>query len=425
MASRAAPDRPHVGDVAQWLSRRRRTLLAALKRQERERAGVLPRRLRSYQRRFHMEFRGGPPRPCPLSQVEEQVAAADLVLSADYHASPRPERTHLRWLSLLARRGRPPALALEMVSSRHQRVLEAFARGTVSEIEFLRRIRFDSEWGFSWPPYRRLLRRAIRIGSPLLALDHPRRGAGVSLQARDRCAAEIVALSLERFPGRPVLAVVGEMHLAKPHLPRAVREACRRRGRRPPRIVTLFHDSEGLFFQLGLSRQEGRAPALALGGNRYCLLSSAPWVRLLAHLRWLEQQEEEHAIEAEERAAIWTARTLAALAGMAPPHRIAIPEGYTRATATAGARIASRAVDALSAACADPVLNADRRRVWIDLARCLVDPPLEPSVTGAGDGASPGACLYRDLVDGVIGLGELRRALFEPASSTQPSPSLA
>jgi hypothetical protein len=366
-----------------------------------------------------MEFRCGPPRPCPLRQVEAEVAAADLVLSADYHASPRPERTHLRWLSLMSRRGRPPVLALELVSSRHQEALEAFARGFLAESDFLRRIRFESEWGFSWPPYRRQLRRAIQLGSPLLALDHPRRGGRVSLQSRDRLAADLLARGLRRWPGRPALVVAGEMHLAEPHLPRAVRAACRRLGRRPPRIVTLFHDSEGLFFQLSQSRQEGRAAALAMGGKRYCLLSAAPWVRLLAHLRWLERQEEEHAFEAEERAAAWTARTLAALAGVALPHRVQIPEGRSPSTASSGARIAGRAVEAL------PNLAAVDRRTWVDLARCLVDPPLEAPAGGRMEGASPGACLYRDLVDGVIGIDELRRTLFEPVSSTHPSPSLA
>jgi hypothetical protein len=417
MAADAASDPRAFGDVARWLSRRRRALLAALKRQERERAGVLPRRLRSYQRRFLMEFRCGPLRPCPVRQVEAQVAEADLVLSADYHASPRPERTHLRWLNLMARRGRSPVLALELVSSRHQPALEAFADGSLAEDEFLRRIRFESEWGFSWPPYRRLLRRAIRLGSPLLALDHPQRGRQVSLESRDRLAADLVARSLRLWPDRAMLVVAGEMHLAQPHLPRAIRAACGRLGRRPPRIVTLFHDSEGLFFQLGRARQEGRAAALALGDGRYCLLSSAPWVRLLAHLRWLERQEEEHAIEAEERAAAWTARTLAALAGVRMPRRLQIPDGLFTPTAAAGARIAQRALESL------PGLAVANRQTWIDLARCLVDPPMKPSA--GGQAGSAGVGLYRDLVDGVIGIDELRRALFEPASCTQSSPSLA
>jgi hypothetical protein len=420
MAANPASDPARLGDVSRWLWRRRRSLLAALKRRERELAGVLPHRLRSYQRRFFMEFRSGPPRPCPVREIEAQVAEADLVLSADYHASPRPERTHLRWLRLLARRGRPPVLALELVSSRHQSALEQYAQGALTEREFLRRIRFECEWGFSWPPYRRLLRRAIRLGSPLLALDHPRRGGRVSLQARDRLAARRLALSLRRWPDRPLLAVVGEMHLAEPHLPRAVRRACRRLGRRPPRIVTLFHDSEGLFFQLGRTGQEERAAALALGAQRYCLLSSAPWVRLLAHLHWLERQEEEEALEAEERAALWTARTLAALAGVPLPRRVQISEARSApADAPAGARIARRAVAALSG------LPTSNRQTWIDLARCLVDPPLQPPAGGRGEGLPLGARLYRGLVGRAIRVSDLRRALFDPDSSGPGSPSPA
>jgi len=398
--------------MALWLSQRRRTLLRLLKREEKVRTGTLPAQLRAYSRRFNLEFRSLPPRPCDLRRVESAVAAAQILLSADYHASPRPERTHLRWLRLLGRSGRPVTVALELVSSRHQRALDAFARGRLSEAGFLRRIRFKSEWGFAWPPYRRLLREALALGCRVLALDHPERSRGVSVGARDRHAGELLAAEIARRPQRAILVVSGEMHLAQPHLPRALKRACRRLDVRP-RIVTLFHDSEALYFKLGREGLEGQVAALAMGGERYCLLEAAPWVRLLAHLHWLESQESEaHAEDPDDSVVLWTARTLARLAGAPAPGRIHPPAEPAIIPLSLPERISQRAVRLLEAT-AGPALKISpgTRPLWLALARCLVDPPHPGESRALTRPELAGVDLYRGLVEGRMGAAAVRNAL--------------
>jgi hypothetical protein len=408
--------------LADWVARRRRALLRLLKQEERERAGVLPNALRGYHRRFLMEFRSTPPRPCALRQVEKAVAAADIVFSADYHAQPRPERTHLRWLRLLRAAGRPVTLAVEVVSARHQRALDEFASGGLREAEFRRRINFDADWGFHWPPYRRLLRQALKLGCRLLAIDHPCRSRGVSVRERDRHAGEALGREAARRGERAILVVAGEMHLAGPHLPRETERACRRRGLKR-RTLTLFHGSEGLYFQVGRRGLEGRVGALELGGGRYCLLQAAPWVRLLAHLRWLEGKEGGIAAGPEERAVAWTARTLALLAGVAAPGRPHSTEEIPAGRATASEAIARRALARVEQWAGRPCApDARTREIWLTLARCLVDPPLPGGRGGwrsvAADG--PGLRLYGRLVEGTLGPAELRAALGGRVSETAP-----
>lgn len=423
------PDSPT--SLAAWLAHRRRALLRLLKREERERTGALPAPLRSYSQRFLLEFRSTPPRPCALARVASAVAAADIVFSADYHASPHPGRTHLRWLRLLARAGRPVTLALELVSSRHQEALEAFGSGRLAEADFLRRIRFERDWGFAWRPYRRLLREARALGCRLLALDHPERSRGATVLERDRHAGEQLAREIVRRPHQALLVVAGEMHLAQPHLPRATRRACRRVGVRP-RMVTLFHGSEALYFRLGRQGLEGRVAAQALGGERYCLLEAAPWVRLLAHLCWLESQEPAPvAVEPEDCVVAWTARTLATLAGLALPARLQPPDDLPVERLPLPERVSRRAVALLERSARPvPELDSTTRAVWLALARCLVDPPLgaggrgAPRARGRGraarDGAPAGYRLYRRLVEGRADGAEVRAALGVGAQEAEP-----
>ncbi len=411
--------------LALWLLRRRRTLLDLLKRAERERTGSLPPLLRSYSRRYLMEFRATPPRPCSISQVEAAVKAADLVFSADYHASPAPERTHLRWLRALAASRRPLTLGLELVSSRDQGALDEFSRGAIGVEEVRRRIRFDRDWGFAWRPYRRLLRGARQLACRLLALDHPSRSRGATVHERDLHAGAILAREMQRRPERALLAVAGEMHLAEAHLPGSAERACRRLGLLR-RKTTLFHDSEALFFSVGQHGLEGRVAALDLGEERYCIPQAAPWVRLLAHLHWLESQEPGPApLEAEDRVVLWTARTLARLAGVRLPPRAHVPDELPAERLPFADRIARRAVEWIERLAGDgSLLSAQARDVRLALARCLVDPPVGP--TAARDRPPErGARLYRRMVEGRIGFAGVRAALCGSRSDASPPRSAA
>ncbi len=405
-------------DLTAWISRRQQTLLRLLKGEERARIGPMSPGLRSYRQRFLMEFRTTSPIPRPMSAVEDAVSGADLVFSGDYHAHPRPENTHLRWLQLMVRPGRRVALALEMVSSRHQRALDDLAAGRLTADRFRRRIRFDSDWGFPWRPYAKLLRRAIRCGCRLIALDHPGRSDGASVNSRDRHAADLLSGHLARR-NEPLLVVAGEMHLATPHLPaRTVRALEARNLSR--RMVTVFHGHEDLYFSAGAAVDPETCAALDLGGNRFCVLQSAPWVRLLAHLHWLEGRQMDPAAGPEEKVVDWTARTMALLAGVRPPGRHAAEEEIGTTGTTAPCRIARRAVARLEEGRARlPLHQPGRRALWVTLGRCLVDPPASRPRGRAPRGVSAaGLDLYRRLMSGKVGLGTLRDALWgEPTSS--------
>jgi hypothetical protein len=204
------------------------------------------------------------------------------------------------------------------------------------------------------------------------------------------------------------------MHLAAAHLPASTIHALGERHLRR-NIVTVFHGHEGLYFSAGPAMDPERSAALELGAGRYCVLQSAPWIRLLAHLHWLEGRETDHTAGPEEKVVDWTMRTLARLAGVRPPRRHSPEEEIGSHRAAASWRISGRAIARLAEGCAQlPLRRPECRALWLTLGRCLVDPPpsrgraLTPPVA-----SRHGLRLYRGLMQGQVDLEMLRRALWE------------
>ena len=99
----------------------------------------------AYIRRFLSEF----------AEVQALVSYEDLIEAArksriiyvgDYHASKKYQQFQARLLEDLARE--PILLALEMLYGRNQRALDDWAAGRITEDQFLRRTRYELEWGY-------------------------------------------------------------------------------------------------------------------------------------------------------------------------------------------------------------------------------------------------------------------------------------
>lgn len=126
----------------------------------------------------------------------------------------------LRLLETWRASGATVVLALEMFFARDQPALDAYLAGEIGSREFRRRVRYEEEWGYPWPPRQLLLEAATRMGVTCRGLDLPPRGSARDLPRRDAVAAERLGRWLEEGDAKSKLAVlIGEAHLARPHLP--------------------------------------------------------------------------------------------------------------------------------------------------------------------------------------------------------------
>jgi uncharacterized iron-regulated protein len=183
------------------------------------------------------------------SELKQQYSTADVLLVGDYHALPASQDFAASLIGQLtigqfARGDRPVVLALEMVFSRDQYVLDEWLRCEISEDELRAGIRYDDEWGYDWEPFVRLLRQAKRFGCPVYGIDLKPRGNMRKISARDRHAAAQIAQIRRAHPEARVLTLFGEAHLAPNHLPHWLRLL-----RPRDRVLTVLQNHDELYWK--------------------------------------------------------------------------------------------------------------------------------------------------------------------------------
>jgi uncharacterized iron-regulated protein len=245
-----------------------------------------PPHIERYKARFERSFpawTGSSLRPARLG---ERLAEAELVLVGDYHSLAQSQRSALRLLRRLRRRGVSPCLALEMIPSQFQPELDAFLTGRLSSRAFAKLAVEAGFWDFNWRPIQTLLDFARHHELPVIGLNTEVRRADRALQERDRHAADLLAARRLAEPERPLFVLYGDYHLADAHLPAAIRRACKRAGVAPPRSLRVFQNREPLFWEsLG---PRGRSPELLLlEGGDVCIQGATPLVKLQSFLYWL------------------------------------------------------------------------------------------------------------------------------------------
>src|SRR2546425_969037 len=90
---------------------------------------------------------------CDYAEILDQAASSTLIWIGDYHALSRFQEFAANFVRELYRRNRNIALGIEPVFARHQKTLDRWIAGRLSEQAFLERIRYDAEWGCDWKSY--------------------------------------------------------------------------------------------------------------------------------------------------------------------------------------------------------------------------------------------------------------------------------
>ncbi len=285
---------PHDPD---WL-RTRRLILKQLKDQVRSRLGPEPTEITTYARRFEKDLRGAW-KIATKDELLSSVLRADIIFGGDFHAFSQAQRTHLKILKARhALTQRPLVLGLEAVDSRFQTVLDGYAKGRLTEAQFLRRVRWRQEWGFPWDHYRPLLEFARTTHFRLLALGSGRQEPQ-GLQERELHAARVITETLESTvsPNAQMVdqmeqfyIIFGELHLARAHLPKLVRARSADPGLRH---LIVHLNSERLYFELAQKGLETSVDVVRFSPDLFCVLASPPWVQWQSYLMYLTTDEAE------------------------------------------------------------------------------------------------------------------------------------
>jgi hypothetical protein len=216
----------------------------------------------------------------------KRLQAAKLVLLADFHALQQSQKTQLRILKSMGA-ARKQILCLECLESKQQKKIDAFLSDRMSEQEFLRSVAWEQSWGFPWENYRPLFQWAKKNKVPVIGLNLlSAQKSALSLKKRDSFAAKRISEVIREYPDRQIVTIFGDLHIAEPHLPKAVRKVCPRLADKD--IVSIFQNSEKIYFDLLSDNRESEIEIVQLKKNQFCLLNVPPWVKWQSYLLYLE-----------------------------------------------------------------------------------------------------------------------------------------
>lgn len=224
---------------------------------------------RQYLRDFSEAFQSYR-RVLKAEEVNQRVCGANTVLIGDYHALPASQLYTASLVEKLASTGRKVILGVEAIVARDQRVVDEWQRGEIETDELRGRIRFETDWGYDWPPFRDLLQRSRSAGAEIYGLDCLPRQDMRSIRARDRHAAAKIDELRQKHPDAALVVLFGESHLAPNHLPLYVRNL-----RPHDRIVTVLQNVDCLYW-LCAGEPQDLVEAVEVSDNVLCVFSATP-----------------------------------------------------------------------------------------------------------------------------------------------------
>ena len=211
---------------------------------------------------------------CEPVEILHGIAQSNLVWIGDYHALTESQMYVVRLLKELTQTKHRIALAVEPIFARNQEVLDLWMSGKLPEQEFLERIRYYEEWGCEWSGYKAIFETARELGIPVYGVDCQPRNDMRSIGRRDLGVARRVARLIEKNPGRTLIVVFGESHLAAHHLPARVR-AILKRKRIPLRESMILQNIDALYWQLQ-EGGHGDARAVRVREDCYGVFNATP-----------------------------------------------------------------------------------------------------------------------------------------------------
>jgi hypothetical protein len=235
---------------------------------------------------------------CQPDDILAEAASANLIWIGDYHALSRFQEFASRFVRDLFERNPNIALGVEPVFARHQKILDRWMQGRISEQTFLEGIRNDEEWGCDWKSYSMLFQTAHDLGIPIYGVDcHPRYDMR-SIGRRDHRTARRIASIIEHDPSRTLVVVFGESHLASRHLPRRLRSMLLERGISRKELLILQNVDE-IYWKLQ-NRGLDNVQCVRLQPQQYCIFNSTPIEKYESFRQYL------HKCVDEDATGVWT-----------------------------------------------------------------------------------------------------------------------
>ncbi len=235
-------------------------------------------------------------RVIPYDEVVRQLGEADVAYVGDYHTLKQAQRSFMKLARRLVEQGRPLVLALEFVQGKAQRHLDAWLAGRIDEETFLSRIGYRRHQIFDvWPNFKPIFDLAREHQLRIVAIDRSRADLG----SRDIYAAKRIAAARAENSAATILVLIGQLHCAPSHLPRAVARVLAARGLPPARPLVVYQNAEPIYWDLSRRGLEHEVEAVEIRPGELNLVNTPPTVAQQSYLDWVDADLDDESLEAE------------------------------------------------------------------------------------------------------------------------------
>lgn len=225
-------------------------------------------------------------------ELIDAIVSSDIIYIGDYHTNPQSQRTLLRILKQVVDKVPNLGLGLELVQRRHQKHLDEYRAGRISEEVFLDRINLRKYWYFDlWENFKPIFDFARFHKMPLFGIEYSL-GGDATLAKRDRESARIVGSILERNPDAKLIVFIGDLHTAPEHLPSEVQKTLAEKGLRRKDLI-IYQNSESIYWRLAEEEIEDKVEIVRVSDREFCVINTPPIVWQQTFLNWLEHEEGE------------------------------------------------------------------------------------------------------------------------------------
>jgi hypothetical protein len=272
------------------LLKMQRIILRQLKESVHKLQGESPPEIARYYQAYKREFRNYQ-KISNKNELLRSARKADIIFGADFHPFAQSQRTHLRILRELNKNQRPLILALEAIDSHHNNIVSDYLKGRIDDKTFLKKIDYFESWGFPWENYKVLFEFARSNNISIYGINRIKLdGKKDDLNLRDAHAAKEISSLRQKNPEALIYVLYGDLHLASNHLPKLTKKFLGNKDE--TQFLTVFQNSESLYWRLAKKKLEERVDVLKLRGDAYCVVNSPPWLKWQAYLDFLEKTED-------------------------------------------------------------------------------------------------------------------------------------
>lgn len=227
-----------------------------------------------------------------FEELDRSLEEADIIYVGDYHTHKQSQRSFLRLLRRYIKKDRHPLIAMEVIGSHHQKQVEAYLKGSLSDRVFLKKIGFRQHWFFDlWQNFRPLFDFARYHQLPIFGIEAPEKPVQ-SVEQRDVFFAEQITELFIKNPERKIFVFVGDWHIAPQHLPRQVDIKLASKKLSAQKLI-LYQNSDAIYWQLAKKELEHQVELVKVAKDAYCRMHTPPILCQQSFLNWIDQEEGE------------------------------------------------------------------------------------------------------------------------------------